>query len=73
MFKNLRQALAEKGMTMKAFAEFLGVTEKTLQNKMNGITEFTYDEVERTSRFLFPQYKIGYLFARTKELCEAEE
>lgn len=65
MFKNLRQALADKGITMKAYAEFLGVTEKTLQNKMNGVTEFTYGEVERTSKFLLPQYKIDYLFARS--------
>jgi len=64
MFKNLRQALSDRKMTMKAYAEFLGVTEKTLQNKMSGITEFTYAEVERTSRFLFPQYKVEFLFAR---------
>ena len=73
MFKNLRQALADKGMTMKAYAEFLGVTEKTLQNKINGVTEFTYDEVDRTARFLFPQYRIDYLFARTRETDEVTE
>lgn len=66
MFKNLRQALADRNMTMKAYADFLGVTEKTLQNKMNGVTEFTYDEVDRTARFIFPQYKISYLFERTR-------
>ena len=66
MFKNLRQVLTDKGITMKAYAEFLGVTEKTLQNKMNGITEFTYGEVERTSKFLLPQYRVDYLFARTR-------
>lgn len=71
MFRNLRQALAEKKITMKAYAEFLEITEKTLQNKMNGITEFTYAEVERTSKFLLPQYKIDYLFARADE--EPEE
>lgn len=73
MFKNLRQALTDKCITMKSYAEFLGVTEKTLQNKMNGITEFTYDEVERTSKFLLPQYKIGWLFARTKSSEEVDE
>lgn len=73
MFKNLRQALAERGMTVKAYAEFLGVSEKTISNKLNGSTEFTFDEVERTSRFLFPQYKIGYLFARTQETSEVDE
>ena len=71
MFKNLRTALADKKMTMKSYAEFLGITEKTLQNKMNGITEFTYEEVERTSKFLFPQYRIDYLFEREK--CEVSE
>ena len=65
MFKNLRQVLTNNGITMKAYAEFLGVTEKTLQNKMNGITEFTYGEVERTSKFLLPQYRVDYLFARS--------
>ena len=64
MYKNLRLALMSKNITMKAFSEFLGITEKTLQNKMNGVTEFTYDEVERTSRFLFPEYRIEYLFTK---------
>lgn len=70
MFKNLRQALADRNMTMKAYADFLGVTEKTLQNKMNGVTEFTYDEVDRTARFIFPQYKISYLFERKRQTEE---
>lgn len=68
MFKNLRQALTDRKITMKAYAEFLGITEKTLQNKMNGITEFTYAEVERTSKFLLPEYKIDYLFDRSQNV-----
>lgn len=67
MFKNLRKALSDKRITMKSYAEFLGVTEKTLQNKMNGITEFTYAEVEKTTKFLLPEYRLDYLFERAAE------
>lgn len=64
MFKNLRHVLNARGITMKSYAEFLGITEKTLQNKMNGVTDFSYPEVEKTSRILFPEYNWSYLFAR---------
>ena len=70
MFKNLRQALAKKGITLKSYAEFLGVTEKTLQNKLNGITDFTYSEVEKTTRILFPEYRLDYLFSRSEPVKE---
>lgn len=64
MFENLRRAVTDKPLSMKAYAEFLGVTEKTLQNKMNGVTEFSLAEVEKTSKYLFPELKIDYLFDR---------
>ena len=64
MFENLKNALYQKPMTMKSYASFLGVTEKTLQNKLNGTTKFTWDEVERTSVFLFPDIKIECLFEK---------
>ena len=67
MFKNLRHALNSKGITMKSYAEFLDVTEKTLQNKMNGVTDFSFPEVEKTLRILFPEYNLSYLFARDGE------
>lgn len=64
MFKNLKEALRTKGITLKSYAEFLGVTEKTLQNKLNGITEFTFSEVEKTTRILFTEFKWDYLFSK---------
>ena len=33
MYKNLQKILSEKRITMKAFAEFLGVAEKTAQKE----------------------------------------
>lgn len=65
--KNLKNLLNSKGISMKSYAEFLGVSEKTVQNKINGISDFLYGEVEKTKRLLFPEYEISYLFRRYDE------
>lgn len=58
----LKQALDSRGITQKSCAELLGITEKTLYNKMTGSTEFTYSEVKRLRAFL-PEYNIDYLLS----------
>ena len=65
MLKNLEKALAAKGITKKAYADFLGVCEKTVHNKLGGVTEFRYPEVRRTAELLFPGVDIAYLFAES--------
>lgn len=62
MFTNLRLALHQKGILIKQYAEFLGVSEKTMQNKLKGITDFTYPEFKKTCNLLFPEYNADYLF-----------
>ena len=66
MFGNLRIALKQKGISVKQYAEFLGVGEKTVQNKLKGITEFNYTEFKKTCTLLFPEYNADYLFAETQ-------
>lgn len=56
----LKQALDARGITQRSCADLLGVTEKTLYNKMTGSSEFTYSEVKRLRQFL-PEYNIDYL------------
>ena len=58
----LRQALDARGITQKSCAELLGITEKTLYNKLTGVSEFTYSEVKRLRAFL-PEYNIDYLLS----------
>lgn len=41
MFDNLKTALQHKGISMKQYAEILGVGEKTIQNKLMGRTDFS--------------------------------
>ncbi len=62
MFTNLQNALYQKGITTKALAEFLQVTEKTARNKIQGKTEFTLSEVKKINKYLFPEYAFSYLF-----------
>lgn len=63
MYKNLRDTLTTKRISIKSYAEFLGVTEKTVSNKINEETDFTYAEYRKTCKFLLPEYSPDYLFA----------
>jgi DNA-binding XRE family transcriptional regulator len=65
MYQNLEQAMNRKHITHKMLAAILGVSSKTLQNKMQGRTDFTLPEVQ-TILELFPQYKLSYLFEKSE-------
>ena len=63
MYKNLRDTLTAKRISIRSYAEFLGVSEKTVQNKINEDTDFTYPEYRRTCKYLLPEFSPDYLFA----------
>lgn len=62
MLANLKKALDGKGITVKAYAAVLGVSERSAWNKINEETALTYPEAIRTKKELFPEYDIEYLF-----------
>lgn len=68
MLKNLKKALDEKGITLRAYSAVLGVSEKTTWNKINEETPFTYPEAIKTMSELFPEYNSDYLFKSDKEV-----
>lgn len=67
MLTALRKALDDKGITLRAYASVLGISEKTLWNKINEETAFTYPEVRRTKRDVLPEYDSEYLFSSSVE------
>lgn len=71
MHKNLLEILNKKKITMKAYAEFLGVSEKTVQNKVYGRTEFTLGEAMKTCSFIAPEYKMDFVFEKEEETAES--
>lgn len=60
---NLKAALDSKNITLRAYAAVLGVSEKTIWNKINEETPFTYPEVKKTKSDVLPEYDSDYLFA----------
>ena len=67
MYSNLKYVLYEKNIAIKQYAECLGIREKTVQNKLQGITDFTYPEFKRTCKLLLPEYSADYLFTEDFE------
>lgn len=63
MLRNLKAALDSKKISLKAYAAVLGVSEKTVWNKINEETPFTYPEARKTKVDLLPEYDMDYLFA----------
>lgn len=63
MFNNLKKALGDKGISLKAYAAVLGISEKSAHNKVAEQTEFTLSEALTTKMELFPEYDFYYLFS----------
>ena len=68
MLNNLKKALDAKDITINAYAAVLGVSEKTVWNKINEETPFTYPEASTTKSELLPEYDMDYLFRPTKKI-----
>lgn len=62
MLEHLREAMKTKNITTLAIANMIGCTEKTANNKINGVTDFTLPEALLIRNNLFPEYDICYLF-----------
>ena len=57
------EELARKSIGPKMFSAFLGVSEKTAWNKMQGFSEFTVFEALKIKKEIFPEYDLDWLFA----------
>ena len=61
MFKNLSDVLKAEGITQRDYGLLLGISEKSVTNKINGTTEFTYSEFRKTA-LLLKKYNTDFLF-----------
>lgn len=64
MFPNLKAELQRKNISLVSVAKLINCTEKTLQNKMNGKTDFRLNEVLAINEQLLPEFELKYLFKR---------
>ncbi|MCI9641225.1 MAG: DNA-binding protein [Eubacterium sp.] len=64
MYKNLSDVLKAEGITQKEYGVLLGISEKSITNKISGVTEFTYSEFKKTM-LLLKKYNADFLFAES--------
>lgn len=64
-YKNLENALRNEGISQKKLAEILGVSEKSVYNKISGKSEFTVPEYRKICTIL-PKYSREWLFTEIK-------
>lgn len=62
MYYKLLNEIAKKGITRKSLANRIGVTEKTLFNKLNGRSDFTFTELKKIRNIVAPEYNLEKLF-----------
>ena len=56
MFINLRKALDRRCISLREYADFLGISEAAVQDKLEG---------GKTCDLLLPEYNADFLFAET--------
>ena len=65
-YKNLKNALSNEGITQPNLAEVLGVSLKTVGNKLNGKCPFTVPEYRKIC-ILLPKYDREWLFTESAD------
>ena len=59
--RNIENVMPKFNVTYFDIQRVLNCTEKTVRNKLNGVTDFTYSEVKRLRDERFPGMSIEYL------------
>lgn len=68
MLRNLDNVRKAKKVTLSQIANLLGYTRyQSISDKINGKTNFTFDEALLIHEVLFPEYKIEFLFLKENQ------
>lgn len=67
IYPNLAGEIAKRGIKKVEIAKQLGISERALYNKLHGLVEFTWPEVQSVIRGFFPDCDPVMLFDRDDE------
>lgn len=67
MLRNLKAEMARKNVKGKDIANVLGLRVATVYDKINGHSNFTFNEAQQIKRRFFPEYDIEYLFCSEED------
>lgn len=62
MYRCLKGEMVKSGLSISKLAEKIGVSEKTMRNKLHGRTEFTWSEINKIKTFVAPNMLLEELF-----------
>ncbi|RXI55261.1 transcriptional regulator [Clostridium tetani] len=66
MYRELLGELVKKGLTKKDLAKKIGVSEKTIFNKLNGKSDFTLSEIKKIRDLVCPGASLEKLFEKSE-------
>lgn len=69
MYYRLRNEIDRRGYTIEKFAVLANMSEKSLRNKLNGITDFSWSEVLLIRKLLDPDLSLEELFKREDKIA----
>jgi hypothetical protein len=69
MYYRLKFEIGRRGYTIEKFALMLGISEKSLRNKINGATEFTWSEVLAIRDLIDPNMLLEELFIKENKIA----
>lgn len=59
---NLKAEITRHKVQVKDIAASIGISERTMKNKLNGVTDFTWGQACRIQKEFFPELSKDYLF-----------
>lgn len=69
MYYRLRNEINKRGFTIEKFAALANMSEKSLRNKLNGKTEFSWSEVLLIRYLLKSDISLEELFKREEKIA----
>lgn len=69
MYYRLRNEIDRRGYTIEKFAALANMSEKSLRNKLNGVTDFSWSEVLLIRDLLDPDLLLEELFKREDKIA----
>ena len=61
-YPNLSAEIARRGVKKSVIASRLGISTRTLHNKLTGVVSFKWEEANTICKSFFPDMSVGYLF-----------
>lgn len=67
MLHNLEAEIVRKKLKRKEVADFIGISTRTLYDKINGVSQFSTKEAFSLQKEFFPECSLDYLFEQTEK------